>query len=541
VVAQRVDSAALQDQTDFFLTTWRPTMSVDVSRRGLLVGLGMSALLADVRAMADTDSAGLAYRTATDLLQALARRQISARELLDAAIARIEVLDIKTNAVVVRDFDRARAAADAADAALARDEGQHRPLLGLPVTVKEQFNVAGLPTSWGIPKFRGWRPDEDAVAVQRLKAAGAIIIGKTNVPAGLTDWQSYNDVYGTTNNPWDLGRTPGGSSGGSAAALAAGFVSLELGSDIGGSLRAPAHYCGVYAHKPSLDLVPTRGGGFPASPAIPIRGDMVVAGPMARSAADLALELDVLAGPDELWDGIGYKLALPPSRHDSLAVFRVLVIDNHPLCPTAASVTSALDALSGNLAKLGCSVTRTSSKMPDLARTTRDYDELLMAFFSADLPSDERVRLEAAASALAPEDLSLTAAELRGFTMSHIAWVRTSRIRDGLRARWQALFREVDVVLCPPMPTPAFPHDHSPMGKRQIEIDGKKVNYDDQIAWCAVATLTGLPATVAPIGHSEDGLPVGVQIIGGYLEDRTTIKFADLIEHQLGGFRPPKL
>ncbi|MCL2427923.1 MAG: amidase [Alphaproteobacteria bacterium] len=503
------------------------------------MGLGASALLADRRAVAATESTALAYRTATDLKEALARRQISARELLNAALARIEALDDKVNAVVVRDFERARAAADAADAALARGDGEHRPLLGLPMTVKEQFNVAGLPTSWGIPRLRDWHPDADAVAVQRLKAAGAIIIGKTNVPEGLTDWQSYNDVYGTTNNPWDLGRTPGGSSGGAAAALAAGFVSLELGSDIGGSLRAPAHYCGVYAHKPSLDLVPQRGAGFPGLPAAPARGDMAVAGPMARSAADLALELDVLAGPDELWDGIGYTLTLPPPRHDGVAAFRALLIDRHPLCPTAASVAAALDALGEGLAKLGCTVTRTDPQMPDLARTTREYDELLMAFFGAELPSEERVRLEMAARALAPEDQSLSAAELRGFTMSHAAWVRTSRIREGLRARWQALFKDVDVILCPPMPTPAFPHDHSPRAKRQIDIDGKKVSYDDQLAWCAVATLTGLPATVAPIGQSEDGLPVGVQIIGGYLEDRTTIKFAELIEHHLGGFRPP--
>ena len=206
-------------------------------------------------------SAAPDYRTAVDLLQALAARQVSARELVDAAIARIEALDTKINAVVVRDFDRARTAADAADAA--RSRGEQRALLGLPMTVKEQFNVAGLPTTWGYEKFRNWRPESDALAVQRLKAAGAIILGKTNVPAGLSDWQSYNDVYGTTNNPWDLSRTPGGSSGGAAAALAAGFVPLELGSDIGGSLRAPAHFCGVFAHKPSVELIPQRGSGPP--------------------------------------------------------------------------------------------------------------------------------------------------------------------------------------------------------------------------------------------------------------------------------------
>ena len=482
------------------------------------------------------DSTVQTYRTAVDLVQALAARQISARELLDAAIARIEALDPKINAVVVRDFDRARDAAKAADAELGR--GERRPLLGLPMSVKEQFNVAGLPTTWGYPKFKGWIPDFDALAVQRLKRAGAIIIGKTNVPLALGDWQSYNEVYGTTNNPWDLGRTPGGSSGGAAAALAAGFVPLELGSDIGGSLRAPAHYCGVFAHKPSLDLIPERGSGYPKTPPIPVRGDMAVTGPMARSAADLALELDVLAGPDEEWDGIGYKLALPPPRHDKLADFRVLVIDEHPLCPISASVKAAIDDLADRLAKLGCTIQRTNPKMPDLARATRNYYELLLAIFDADLTPQERVQVEAAASALSPDNLSLSAARLRGLTMSHTAWIQTSRIRTGLRARWQALFKDIDIILCPSMPTPAFPHDHSPRLERQVDIDGDKVPYGDQVVWAAIATSTGLPATAAPVPHKGD-LPIGAQFIGGYLEDRTTIAFASLIEREFGGFSPP--
>jgi amidase len=514
-------------------------MTIDLSRRNFIAGLGATAAAAlDARrAGAGQSSAISPYRTATDLVEGLAARQFSARELLDASIARIEALDRNINAVVVRDFGRAREAADAADAALAR--GERRPLLGLPMTVKEQFNVAGLPTTWGYPRFKDWRPDADALVVQRLKAAGALIIGKTNVPVGLADWQSYNEIYGTTNNPWNLARTPGGSSGGAAAALAAGFVPLELGSDIGGSLRVPAHFCGVFAHKPSLDLVPQRGSGPPATPAIPFRGDMAVIGPMARSANDLALELGVLAGPDELRDGIGYKLALPAPRHERLAEFRVLVVNAHPLVPTAASVDKALDGLTDHLAKAGCTVMRSNPKMPDLARTTRNYAELLEAFFAADLPPDVRSRIEAAAAALSPDDLSLGAAVLRGATMSHAAWVHTSRIREGLRAAWQALFRDVDLVLCPPFSVPAFVHDHLPMQTRQLDIDGKKTRYDDQLAWPAVATTAGLPATVAPIGHDDDGLPIGVQIIGGYLEDRTTIAFAGLIERDFGGFGPP--
>lgn len=515
----------------------------DLNRRGFVAGLGAAAAAATPAASADT-TAGEAsvapdYRTAVDLLRALAARQVSARELVDAAIARIEALDPKINAVVVRDFDRARTAADAADAALSR--GEQRPLLGLPMTVKEQFNIAGLPTTWGFEKFRNWRPEADALAVQRLRAAGAIILGKTNVPAGLNDWQSYNDVYGTTNNPWDLSRTPGGSSGGAAAALAAGFVPLELGSDIGGSLRAPAHFCGVFAHKPSVELIPQRGSGPPESPAIPTRGDMAVIGPMARGAADLALELRVLAGPDDLWDGIGYKLELPPPRHDALSEFRVLVVDEHPLCPTAESVRAALENLTGQLTTAGCKVSRASRNIPDMRRSTRNYVELLSAFLTADVTPEQRARYDAASSALSPDNLSLEAAWTRGATMTHVAWIQTARIREGLRIRWQALFREFDVVLCPAMPTPAFRQDHSPMLARRLDVDGKQVPYDNQIVWAAIATSTGLPATVAPIGRSESGLPIGVQIIGGYLQDHTTIAFAGLIEHAFGGFTPPPL
>jgi amidase len=501
---------------------------------GALVAQQMPAV-----ATAATSPAGPSYRNATDLVAALANKTVSSRELVDDAIARIEAFDSKINAVVVRDFAAAQEAATAADTALAR--GERRPLLGLPMTVKEQFNIAGLPTTWGNPKFKDWRPAADALAVARLKAAGAVILGKTNVPLNLADWQSYNEIYGTTNNPWDLARTPGGSSGGAAAALAAGFVALELGSDIAGSLRAPAHFCGVFAHKPSLDLVPQRGGGPPETPNIPIRGDLSVAGPMARSAADLALEMDVLSGPDEMWDGIGYRLALPPPRHDALKDFRVLVIDTHPLCPTASSIMGALDRLAERLGKTGCAISRASPLLPDMARTTRLHAELLAASRGVDLPEAARQGVEDAAKALPQNDDSITAYRLRGTTISHPDWVRVSRVRSGMRQRWQNLFQDFDVVLCPVMPTPAFPHDHSPGRTRQLEIDGRQVAYGDQIAWASIATLTGLPATVMPIDRSGSGLPIGVQIIGGYLEDRTTISFAELIEREYGGFVAPPL
>jgi amidase len=518
-------------------------MLVGTSRRSFVAGTAATVtagtLLPVVTIARDSGGAseGLAYRTAGDLVKALADRQVSSRELVDSAISRIQALDPKINAVVVRDFDRARAAADAADAALAN--GERRALLGVPMTVKEQYAVAGLPTTWGDPKNKDRKAEIDALVVQRLKAAGAVILGKTNVPLNLSDWQSFNEVYGTTNNPWDLSRTPGGSSGGSAAALAAGFVPLELGSDIGGSLRAPAHFCGVFSHKPTLDLVPQRGSGPPQTPAVPVRGDLAVCGPMARSAADLALELEVLAGPDELSEGIGYKLSLPPPRHEKLSDFRVLVIDTHPLCPTSASIKTALNGLADRLAKLGCRVLRESPKLPDLARTTRTYGELLAAVYSLDLSPDDRARIDAAAKALSPEDQSLAAYRLRGITANHSEWIRASRVRSALRGQWFNLFQEVDIVVCPPMPCSAFQHDHAPQRSRQLEIDGSKIPYNDLMAWAGIATLNGLPATTMPNGRTESGLPVGVQIVGGYLEDLSTIAFAGLIERELGGFTPP--
>src|SRR3984957_18237493 len=305
-----------------------------------------------------------AYRSAGELAQSLVNKEISALELADQFIARIEALDGDLNAVPVRDFARAREAAGQADAALAR--GERRPLLGVPVTVKESYNIAGLPTTWGIPAARDFVPEEDALAVTRLKDAGAVILGKTNVPFALGDWQSYNDIHGATSNPWDRTRTPGGSSGGSAAALAAGFGPLSLGSDIGGSLRVPAHFCGVCAHKPTHALVPSRGHVPPGVPARPKGVDLAVIGPMARSVNDLILALDIIAGPDEAADGRAYRLSLPPARSDKLAGFRVLFIAEHPLLPTSPEVGASLELLAQRLTAAGVDVQRETPLLPDL-------------------------------------------------------------------------------------------------------------------------------------------------------------------------------
>jgi amidase len=478
----------------------------------------------------------LNYGTTTELVAALQARKISATELADHVIARIEALDPKLNAVVVHDFDRGRDAAKAADAALAR--GERRPLLGIPMVVKESFDVAGLPTTWGVPAFKDWKPKEDAVIIARVKAAGAVILGKTNVPLLLGDWQSHNDIYGATNNPWDLGRTPGGSSGGSSAALAAGFGPLSLGSDIGGSLRTPAHYCGIYAHKPTTGLVPMRGHAPPASAAR--ENGLSVVGPMARSAADLALSLDVIAGPDETDVGVAYRLALPAPRHKELKDFRVLIVDDHPLLPTASTVRTAFERLSQRLVKAGVKVGRNSPLLPDFADAGRLYMRLLMAALSVRWPPDLYEEALAAAAALKPDDNSLVAERGRGATLSFRDWVAADAARAKLQEQWSALFREWDLVLCPPMPTPAFLHEHStPISARHVEINGKEYPYFDQMVWPGVATTPRLPSTAAPIGLSETGLPIGVQIVGPYLEDRTPIRFAELMEREFGGFVPP--
>ena len=459
--------------------------------------------MSETLARADLDS------TATELVAALAAKQVSALELAEAAIARIEDRDRAINAVVVRDFDRAREAATAADAALAR--GERRPLLGLPMTVKESHNVAGLPTTWGFEPFRGWTAPTDSVAVARLKGAGAVILGKTNVPPMLSDWQSNNPIYGRTVNPWDPSRSAGGSSGGSAAALAAGMIPLELGSDIGGSIRVPAAFNGVYGHKPSYNLIPTRGHAPPGIDGAPV--PIAVVGPMARSAADLQLALDVLAGPDAD-EAVGYRLDLPRPRHERLDDYRVLILDRIPDAPLDSEIRGALDDLADKLQALGATVIRKPELLPDPARAREVFGAILETAMSRGRPDAKPVDAH--------------------------AWMGLLDGQLALRRQWAELFKDIDVVLAPVFATAAFPHvDEPDWGKRTLTIDGKQVPYFSSMAWPAVPLVANLPATAAPIGFTRGGLPIAVQVIGPYLEDRTTIGFAGLLEREFGGFRPP--
>lgn len=441
-------------------------------------------------------SADPSEMTASELAAALRRREIGALEATDAAIGRIEARDGPINAVTVRDFDRARDQARAADAALAR--GDAGLLLGVPMTVKEAFDVAGLPTTWGNPDLTGHRAREDAVAVARLKAAGAVILGKTNVAYMLADWQSDNPVYGRVNNPHDPALAAGGSSGGSAAAVAAGMVPLEFGSDIGGSIRVPSALCGVYGHKPSYELVPSRGHapGGQVGAAPPLN----VVGPIGRSAADLALALEATAGPD-LFEARGYRARLPGPRCPDLGDYRVLVLDEHPLAQTDPEIRAAIADRAAALERAGVSVVRDSPLLPDLAAAHGAYSALLSPVMSREMGRANN-------------------------GISAYTWLDALDAQQQVRLRWRALFETVDVVLAPCFGVPAFPHDDAPFGERVLMIDGRPTPYAAQLAWPGVATFANLPATATPIGRTRDGRPIGVQVIGDYLEDRTTLDFA---------------
>jgi amidase len=449
----------------------------------------------------------LDYATASagDLAGALAARQVSAVELFEAAVQAIEAKDGPINAVVVRDFDRAREAAKAADAALAR--GEAAPLLGVPMTVKESHNIAGLPTTWGLEPFKGWTPDADSTGVARLKAAGAVILGKTNVPPSLGDWQAANPIYGRTSNPHDLTRSPGGSSGGGAAALAAGMAPLEFGSDIGGSIRVPAHFCGVFGHKPSYNLIPLTGH---APPGVPPIGEPVlfgVVGPLARTAADLSLALDALAGPEGDM-ARGYRLELRAPRAAALKDFRVLVISEHPLAGVDAEVLGPIEALADRLARLGAKVERRSALVPDLVAAHETYVRMLGTTLS-----------RGSEGGRPPMD-------------AH-AWMSDLDVLARHRRQWAALFETFDVVLAPPLGVVAFPHKDAPnWGDRTLTLNGQETPFGAQIAWPGLAGFPGLPATCAPLGRTAGGLPTGVQILGPMFEDRTPIAFAGLVARE---------
>ena len=421
--------------------------------------------------------------------------KLSPSEAVEAAIGRIEALDGPINAVVVRDFDRAREAAKA----LEGEEPGERPLFGVPMTVKESFDVAGLPSCWGHEKFACQTASRDSEVVRRLKAAGAVVLGKTNVPVDLADWQAFNPVYGRTANPHDHARSPGGSSGGSAAAVASGMVPIEYGSDIGGSVRVPAHFCGVWGHKTSWGLVSKRGHGHPImAGAEAHETPLAITGPLARNADDLALLVELTAG---------IRLR---GRGKALKDWRLLLLIDHPACPVSDRVRGPIEVAARALEKAGIRVDRTSDRLPDLARQQADYLRMLNIAMARGAPGPDGKQ------ASASDWFDLLDAQARN------------------AAEWAELFETYDFVLAPPAPILAPPHRDEPFFRSTLDIDGTDQPAGDGLAFPGLATFPNLPATVLPVG-SSGGLPCGMQVIGREWADLDCIAAAKAIGEIVGG------
>lgn len=483
-------------------------------------------------------SESVAFEPVAKLAGVLERREISSRELLQVYLDRIEALNPSVNAVVTLDADAALAAADAADEVRARGAAVG-PLHGVPMTIKDSIETAGMRTTSGNPDFAEHVPARDADAVARLRAAGAVIFGKTNLPTMAMDWQSYNPLFGVTNNPWAGTRTPGGSSGGSAAALAAGLTGLDLGSDIRGSLRVPAHFCGVFSLRPTFGVVPGR-GHIPGPPGALSGADMGVLGPLGRSADDLDLALAVLAGADPV-QAKAWRLDLPPPRASSLAGYRIAAWLDDSYCAVDEDTRSLLDEAVEALRGAGGSVDE-AARPVGIAEAHEVYERLFAAAISAGVPDFVLQAIEASMPPVASEDDPLALKVARSYSQRHRDWIVLNEHRMQLTARWAAFFQDYDALLCPVTPTPAFPHDHSPdLDSRTISVDGQQRSYLDQSVWPSLAAAAYLPAAVAPVGLSKEGLPVGVQIIAPHLEDRTAIDIARHLETVIGGYQVPPL
>ncbi|MGW0737481.1 amidase [Streptomyces sp. NPDC002851] len=470
---------------------------------------------------------------AHEQLAALRGKEISSRELLELALERHDAVNPGLNAVVTLDADRAREAADRADAHLARTGRPLGALHGLPVTVKDSFETAGLRTTCGADDLAAHVPDRDADAVARLRAAGAVIFGKTNTPAYCQDVQTGNALFGTTRNPHADGHTAGGSSGGAAAAVAARLAAADLGSDLAGSLRLPAHYCGVFALRPSRGLISPR-GHVPRPPGWLTSGDMLTPGPLARTAADLALLLDVLAGPAPA-DAPAWRLDLPAPRHPRLADYRVGIWTDDPHCRVDAATRQLLDRAAELLEGTGAALDR-DTRPVDLPASDRLFTTLMFATSTAATP-DEAFRAETeAAAGLADDDHGPRAFLLRSRTQRHRDWLRADEERAELAARWAEYFTDHDVLITPSAPTAAPPDlTGTPLPQRRLTVDDDpNRSYFDQTTWANLTGHVGLPSATVPVGRTEGGLPLSVQVVGPYLGDRTVLAVAEELSRLLG-------
>lgn len=477
------------------------------------------------------------FSTATAMLAALGSKRISARELLELHEQRIAQHNPALNVIVERNQEATRAAASEADARRAR--GEAGALTGLPITLKESMNVKGMRTTVGVKMWEQERAAQDGAIAARTRAAGAVLLGKTNIAPMLADWQANNPIYGRTANPWDLSRSPGGSTAG-AAAVAAGLTPLEYGSDIGGSIRVPAAFCGVYGHRPSDSALPRSGqfpGGFlPNSAAV-----LAVQGPLARSVADLELGFAAVAGP-EVGENVAWRLQLPAARHERLSDYRVAVLPQPSWVPLAAEIEDAQERLCSRLAAVGCKVERVQPEALGDHRDAFDlYQILLTAMTSAGIPNEHRQMGIELLQKRGDREATARAKGLAGSAGDYLLWHRE---RERLRAAWRDFFCSWDVLVSPAFFSVAYPHfDYPwpPNPSRQLMVDfaGKSAPYDYGLFYPSIATLPGQPATAFPVELSKASLPIGLQAIGPYLEDYTVLQFVKLIEREWGGFRAP--
>ena len=475
------------------------------------------------------------YLSAIEMLRALANREISSVELAQLHIDRIERFDELINAVVVRDFERALDTAHTADKA--RLAGADGALLGLPTTVKDAFFVEGLPaTGGGIPERAGLVADWDSPAVEAIKRAGGIILGKTNMPPYAADHKSENPLYGRTSNPWDLTRTPGGSSGGAAAALAAGMTPLEIGGDYAGSIRVPSAFCGVFGHKSSETVGPGT-GHFPVEELPNSAFSMAVQGPMARTAADLQLLFEVLTGSQAGAES-GWRLALSAPRARRLSDFRVAVLPRFDWLPLEDAIAGMLDEWLLKLADTGAKVATIDPFEGDFIEYTETYLRIFFSQTSGSVPPHAAARI---ADQLRSTGDRLQSARADGCLASASDYLSWFHQREVYRERLREFFQDWDILLAPCTITNAFPHTAWAQDDeyRYLEVNGSNVSSIYLFPYPGLCTLSGHPGTAFPAGQTAAGLPIGLQAIGPYLEDRTTIRFAALIEDRFGGFAAP--
>lgn len=477
----------------------------------------------------------LVFETAVDLATKIRRQEVSSEELLQLFWDRVDRYNPEINAIVWQIRDQALNLAKRADQQIRQGDSNLGPLHGVPMTVKESYDVVDTPTTWGIPLLKQNFPQQDALAISRLKEAGAVIYGKTNVPFGLADFQSYNDIYGCTNNPWDLARSPGGSSGGSAAALAMGFSGLDSGSDIGGSIRNPAHFCGLFGHKPTWNLIPPRGHSPPGILAPP---DLSAVGPLARSAHDLTLAMEVMMGPDEI-QSRGLRVELPELTK-SLDKLNIAVWEDDGVAPVDAKVIQKVRNVANTLKALGAHVDWEARPDVSIDELLRSYQCLLNATLHCRIPPDEFRQLVNDLSEVDEFDDSPDSKLMLSPIARYRDWVQFHEARTRVRWAWHEFFNKFDILLAPIMATSAYLHDHGPFGERTITVNGEPQHYFKQLFWAGLAINAYLPSTVLPTGLCEvDQLPIGVQLIGPEYGDMITIEIAHILEQEGYRFTPP--